>query len=120
MNITPIAKDETVAEKPVWVKATISSAQRTLDNILYSMTRESTQLFAQRIQKLIDEACEDNAPVSDIASLSVYVDLLRTYEKEGAFCHLKELSDRLNAHDYSKSLSKSLQDEEESEELSVA
>jgi len=119
MNITPIFAEETNVEKPVWVKATISSAQRTLDSIVFSMKRESTQVFAERIQKLIDEACEDTALVSDIASLSVYVHLLRAYENEGAFCHLRELSDRLNAHDYSVSLS-NIAREESVEEESVA
>lgn len=83
----------------VWRQGTIASAQKTLDNIVYMMKRETTERFTARIQKLIDEAVDGSATTSDIASLSLYVDLLQRYENNGAFCDLKELSERLNAHD---------------------
>lgn len=97
----------------VWNQATIASAQKTLDNTVYTMKRETTERFAARIQKLIDEAVDGSATTSDIASLSLYVDLLQRYENNGAFCDLKELSERLNAHDLHVSLSDSSLYEEE-------
>lgn len=97
----------------VWKQGTIASAQKTLDNIVYTMKRDTTERFATRIQKLIDEAVDGSATTSDIASLSLYVDLLQRYENNGAFCDLKELSERLNAHDLHASLSDSLLYEEE-------
>ena len=104
-------KSKTVAS--VWEEGTIASAQKTLDNTIYTMKRETTKRFASRIQKLIDEAVDGFATTSEIASLSLYVDLLQRYENNGVFCDLKELSERLNEHELYASLSMSMLSDEE-------
>lgn len=100
MSITPISagasENEIVSENEIWATTTISTAQRTLDNIVYTMKREATKVFAERIQKAINNVSEQPT-TSEIIAVSAYVKLLSKYEDEGAFCELHELSDRLHA-----------------------
>lgn len=95
MTILPI---EGLLDAKTWLESTISAAQRTLDNVVYTMKREATEIFAHQIQQKIDKANDGiDLTTSSIVSLSQYVTLLEEYEISGSSCVLRELSDRLNS-----------------------
>lgn len=95
MTTLPIGEQ---IEARIWFESTVSAAQRKLDNIVYTMKREATDVFAQKVQAKIDQIHSgEELSTTSVLSLSSYVKLLEDYENSGSFCILRELSDRLNA-----------------------
>lgn len=120
MNISPENGQASGTEN--WAADTISSAQRTLDNIVFSMYRETTETYAHRIQQIIDEvsSVEYKPTVEEVISLSSYVTLLSQYEAEGGFCYLRELNDRLSAYSLRKSIREAVAEYEAETEIESA
>ena len=94
MTTLPISEQ---IEAHIWFENTVAAAQRKLDNIVYTMKREASDVFAQKVQDKIDEVCSGvNISTTSVLSLSSYVKLLEEYENSGSFSILRELSNRLN------------------------
>lgn len=87
-----------IIEAKTWMESTVSAAQRTLDNILYTTSLEATEHFAHKIQEKIDAIGSGvDLTTSSVLALSQYVKLLEDYENSRSFCVLKELSIRMNS-----------------------